>query len=299
MSAINSMKNSKQNYFILLFLAMVWGSSFILMKRGLEVFSYTQVAAIRLFIAFLALSLFLRDAFKKVKKKHIIPIVITGLFGNGIPAFLFTKAQTHLASSFVGILNALTPFFTLLLGIFFFKSHASKTNIFGIALGLAGAYVLASSNLTKAAIEISLYTWMIITATIFYAISVNVIKRYLSDLDSSSIAALAFLCTGPFAGVYILNTNFITLLQTEQGLNAFLYILILALVGTAFAVVIFNNLIRNSSAIFASSVTYLIPIVAIFWGFLDDEEIISSHIIGTITILCGVYLVNRQAKKMV
>ena len=126
------MDKSIRNYLILLFLAVIWGSSFILMKRGLEVFSYTQVSTLRLFIAFLSLLPFVVRAFKRVEKKHWGAIIITAFLGNGIPAFLFTKAQTHLDSSFVGILNSLTPLFTLILGIYFFKSNPSKINIIGI-----------------------------------------------------------------------------------------------------------------------------------------------------------------------
>ena len=116
------------NWSIIIFLAFIWGSSFILMKRGLEVYSYTQVAALRLFIAFISLIPFLLKAVKIVQKKHLLAIVIMAFFGNGIPAFLFTKAQTQLDSSLVGILNSLVPLFTLLLGIYFFRTKPSKTD---------------------------------------------------------------------------------------------------------------------------------------------------------------------------
>ena len=289
------MDKSIRNYLILLFLAVIWGSSFILMKRGLEVFSYTQVSTLRLFITFLSLLPFVVRAFKRVEKKHWGAIIITAFLGNGIPAFLFTKAQTHLDSSFVGILNSLTPLFTLFLGVYFFKSNPSKINIIGIVIGLSGALILTFSDI-GGAISINHYALFVILATIFYAISVNVIRKYLSDLDAISISALAFLFLGPASGIYVFSTDFVNLLFTNGGKTAFIYIVILAVIGTSLAVVIFNKLVKDSSAIFASSVTYLIPIVALLWGVLDRENITIYHLAGVTVILSGVYLVNKKAQ---
>ena len=287
------MKTEFRNYLLLLFLAIVWGSSFILMKRGLEVFTYTQVATLRLFIAFLSLLPFIVRAFKKVAKKHWPAIIITAFLGNGIPAFLFTKAQTHLESSFVGILNSLTPLFTLLFGIYFFKSKPRKINIIGIIVGLSGAVILFSYDIGDV-ILFNYYTLFVIFATLCYAISVNVIRKYLRDLDAISISVLAFLFLGPASGIYFFSSDFMPLLFSESGIKALIYITILAVVGTSFAVVIFNKLIKDSSAIFAASVTYLIPLLAIFWGLIDGENILFSHLLGTTIILCGVYLVNKR-----
>ena len=288
------MEKSIKNYVVLILLAVIWGSSFILMKRGLDVYSYTQVAALRLFIAFLSLTPFLLRAVKVVQKKHIIPIVVMALFGNGIPAFLFTKAQTQLDSSLVGILNSLVPLFTLLLGVYFFKTKPTKTNIVGIIIGLCGAVFLTYSTIAEG-VEINNYVFLVILATVMYAISINVIKKYLQDLDALSISSLAFLVIGPVSAVYIFNTDFLALSVTERGVEALLYIALLAVVGTSLAVVIFNQLISRSSAIFASSVTYLIPIVAIFWGVFDGEKVTIIHLLSVVIILSGVYLVNKKS----
>ena len=290
------MKKSIKNYITLFFLATIWGSSFILMKKGLLVFSDTQVAALRLFIAFLSLTPFLFQAFKKVNKKHILPIFIMAFFGNGIPAFLFTKAQTELDSSLVGILNSLVPLFTLLLGVYFFKSKPSKINILGVLLGLCGAVFLALF-VAGNGIEINNYVLLVVLATVMYAISINVIKKYLQNIDALSVTALAFVIIGPLSALYIFSTDFLTLVQTEEGIEALLYITLLAIVGTSAAVVIFNKLIIRSSAIFASSVTYLIPIIAILWGVFDGENITMHHILAVIIILSGVYLVNKKSIK--
>ena len=288
------MEKSIKNYVVLVLLAIIWGSSFILMKRGLDVYSYTQVAALRLFIAFLSLTPFLLKAVKVVKKKHFLPIVVMALFGNGIPAFLFTKAQTQLDSSLVGILNSLVPLFTLLLGIYFFRTRPTKTNIVGIVIGLCGAVFLTYVTM-DGGVEINNYVYLVVLATVMYAISINVIKKYLYDLDALSVSTLAFLIIGPFSAVYIFNTDFLALSKSSEGIEALLYIVLLAVVGTSLAVVMFNQLISRSSAIFASSVTYLIPIIAIFWGIFDGEKVTLTHLLSVVIILGGVYLVNKKS----
>jgi drug/metabolite transporter (DMT)-like permease len=285
---------SVKNYLTLLFLAIIWGSSFILMKRGLEVFDFMQVATLRIFIAFLSLIPFLPKAFKNVKRKHYLPIIIMALLGNGIPAFLFTKAQTQLDSSLVGILNSLVPLFTLLLGVYFFRTKPTTTNIAGIIIGLFGAVFLTYSTM-GGGVEIDDYVFLVILATVMYAISINVIKKYLQDLDALSISSLAFLMIGPFSAIYIFNTDFLVLSASSAGVEALLYIVLLAVAGTSLAVVIFNQLISRSSAIFASSVTYLIPIVAIFWGIFDGEKVTLIHLLSVVIILSGVYLVNKKS----
>jgi len=282
-----------KNYLILFSLALIWGSSFILMKRGLEEYSDFQVAALRLFIAFLSLTPFIYQAFKKLKKKYIFPLFISGVIGNGVPAFLFTKAQTSLESSFVGILNSLTPVFTLLLGFFFFKARISNINVFGVLLGFFGAAILYYSEISDF-YNLNVDVLLVIIACLFYGFSINIIKKYLKELDSLHIAALSFLYVGPFAAYYIFNTDFINIVNTDSGFYSLIYIIILAILGTSISVVLFNKLIKESSAIFASSVTYLIPIVAIFWGWIENESIRNEHFLGVIIILFGVYLVNKK-----
>jgi len=265
------------------------------MKRGLEVFDFMQVASLRIVIAFLSLIPFLPKAFRNVEKKHLLPITIMAILGNGIPAFLFTKAQTHLDSSLVGILNAIVPLFTLILGVYFFKSKPSKANIIGIMIGLFGAVFLTVNNLSSGVV-LNIYVLLVVLATVFYAISVNVIKKYLHDLNASSITALAFLIIGPFAIIHLFTTDFTNQLSSHvDGYMALGYIALLSVLGTSLAVIIFNKLISRSSAIFASSVTYLIPVVAIFWGVFDGEKITAYHLIGMFIILSGVYLVNKKS----
>ena len=282
-----------RNYLILFFLSLVWGSSFILMKKALHSFSYDQVAALRIFIAFISLTPFIYQAFRHVKQKHFIPLIFVGFFGNGFPAFLFAKAQTYLDSSVVGILNSFVPLFTLLLGVCFFNKKLNKINFIGILLGLFGAILLMCFT-SNQEILINQYVVLVVVATIMYATSVNIIDTYLKDLNPLHITTFSFLIIAPFSLIYIDFSDVFLISSSEKGIISLLYISILAVLGTSLAVVIFNQLVKNSNAIFASSVTYLIPIIAIFWGIIDGEQISFTHLILVIVILSGIYLVNKK-----
>tara|TARA_B100001115_G_scaffold120670_1_gene90095 strand:+ start:808 stop:1677 length:870 start_codon:yes stop_codon:yes gene_type:complete len=285
--------NNVANWSIMILLAFIWGSSFILMKRGLDVFSYEQVADLRMGLAWLSLLPFVWSQLKKTPTHFWIPLAVVGLFGNGIPAFLFTKAQTQLDSSLTGILNALVPLFTLLIAVFIFKTKVKGYNILGILIGLAGAIWLVSGD--GVVIENVHYAWFVVVATICYAISLNTIKNYLDKMNPIHITGLAFFFAGPPTLIHLFCTDFLEIMnKQEKAWNALGYIFILAVVGTSLAVAIFNKLVARTTAIFASSVTYLIPIFAIMWGVIDGEKIALQQIFGTAIIFAGIYLVNKQ-----
>ena len=263
------------------------------MKRGLEVFSYTQVADLRMGLAWLSLLPFVWSQLKKIPTHLWIPLVVVGLFGNGIPAFLFTKAQTQLDSSLTGILNALVPLFTLLIAVFVFKTKVKGYNILGVLIGLTGAIWLVAGD--GVVMKNAHYAWFVVVATICYAISLNTIKNYLGELNPIHITGLAFFFVGPPTLIHLFSTDFLEIMNTqEKAWSALGYIFILAVIGTSMAVAIFNKLVARTTAIFASSVTYLIPIFAIMWGVIDGEHIALQHILGTAIIFAGIYLVNKQ-----
>ncbi len=288
---------------ILLFLAIIWGTSFILIKRGLydsdgnAIYSDVQVAALRMFMAFLCLLPIAIKHLRELVGKHWKGLLISGLFGNGIPAFLFATAQTQLDSSFTGMLNALVPLFTVVLALLFFKARIRWYNGIGIIIGLGGAIGLLTTGGIETLGTDLRYAALVIAATICYAISVNVIKHHLAEVNPIVITSIAFAYIGPPIGIYLLTSNFTEVLTTnEHGWSALGYLAILAVVGTALAVVVFNYLVKMTNQIFASSVTYLIPIVAIFWGVLDGEIVSWWHALWMSIILGGVYLVNKSAK---
>jgi len=280
---------------LLLILSTVWGSSFILMKRGLDAFSFEQVAALRLFLAFIFLAILGRKFYTAIPKDKLWSLFLTGIIGNGIPAFLFTKSETFLDSGIVGILNVLTPLFTLFIGLFFFKMKVKLVNYLGIVIGLSGTIYLLLPDIQKLNEKVLLYSLMVIGATVCYGLSTHIIKSHLHNLSSVQVTTLAFTFIGPCAGVYLFSGDFIEVMQTHPKAWASLgYTAILAIIGSAICVIIFNKLIKMTGALFATSCTYIIPIVAILWGVLDNEVITSHHISGFLIILGGVYLVNKR-----
>lgn len=280
----------------LLFLSFIWGSSFILMKKGLRTFSPYQVGALRIFISFIAFLPFGIKNLKKITKKNIYSLLIVGIVGSTIPAFLFTKAQTNVDSALAGMLNSTTPLFTLIIGLLFYKSTAKLINAIGILLGLIGAFGLIgfSVNGDNLLDNINYYGLFIVVATICYGLNVNEVRYKIKGLTGLELTSIAFMLVGPFVGIYLLFSDFSSALSSNYFLSDLAYVSILAVVGTVFALAIFNTLVLHTSALFGASVTYIIPIFAIMWGIFDGENITIWQFLWIGLIFIGVYLVNKQ-----
>jgi drug/metabolite transporter (DMT)-like permease len=289
------------NWIILIVLALTWGSSFILMKRGMDVYSSDEVAALRILIAFLFLSPLIFRHVKKDLLKHWKAFAGMGVLGNFIPAFLFTKAETGISSSLTGMLNSLTPLFTLLLGVLLYKMKTRLVNALGILIGFIGAIGLLTVGKTSDVDNNLLFGFYVVLATICYALSVNIIKKNLGEVNSVTATVWAMMFIGPMAGIYLFGfTDFTSKLGSHPlAFQSLGYVSILAIFGTALSVIIFNVLIRNTNALFASSVTYLIPVVAMGWGIFDGENVQLLHFVWIGLILLGVYLVNKRAAQVV
>jgi len=280
---------------ILLLLAFVWGSSFILMKIGLKSFSPEQAGALRILLASLALLPLSIRNLKKLQKKDLKSLLIAGFIGSFFPAFLFMKAETQINSSLAGMLNSLTPVFTLLVGMLFHQTVFRRVQGLGLLFGLAGAggLILAGNGFQLG--TVNSYAFYIVLATCFYAISINQIKAKLTHLNGIQVTSLSFLFIGPVALVYLLTTNFESVLSNPSWPVHLLALAALGIIGTAMAMLLMNSLIRYSSAVAASSVTYVIPIFAILWGVLDGEKVTLLHLACMGLILSGVYLISRKA----
>jgi len=298
MGKIN-LSNKAWQWLTLIFLSFIWGSSFILMKKGLRSYSHDQVAAFRIFISFIAFLPFGIKYFKKVTKENILALIVVGFVGSTIPAFMFTLAQTHLESSLAGVLNSITPLFALIIGLIFYKSKARLINALGIFLGLLGALglIIYSADGTFLFGDINYYGFFVVIATICYGINVNHVKYKIKDLNGIQLTSLAFMFVGPFAGIYLLFTDFSQAAASESALLDLFFVATLAIVGTVMALVIFNTLIQHTSALFGASVTYLIPIFAIMWGLFDGEKLSLLQFLFMGLIFTGVYLVNKQKRK--
>lgn len=292
----DSSKNPLQAWILLILVALTWGTSFILIKKSLGTFSVTEVAAGRLFLA----SLFFVPIM--IKTRNQIPldrfpfILVSALMGYVIPAFLFAKAGTRLNSSLSGMLNSLSPLCTLVLGVLFFAQPRRPMQIAGIILGLLGSLLLILSNLTGAINVADPYAFLILSATLMYGVNINTIAFRLSHLPALTMTAWTFVFIGPISLIALFTTDFFTKVTAPENLQPSLYLLALGVVGSGLASVLFNRVVQLASGLFASSVTYLIPIVAIGWGILDGERISFQQYLGMGVILTGIYLVNRRVK---
>jgi drug/metabolite transporter (DMT)-like permease len=284
------------SWFILILLALVWGSSFILMKRGLDAFDSDVVAALRISIAFLFLSPMLFRYYRIDLKKYLKGLLIMGVFGNLIPAFLFTAAETQISSSLAGMLNALVPLFTVIVAFVWFRKKPSSRKIAGVIVGFISANCLILFEKGDYLFRNFSYGFLVLLATICYAVSVNAVRKYLYDLDSVKATVWAFTFTGPVSLIYLFGfSNFTVQLSASPVAAASLgYVSILAIVGTALSVILYNVLIKSAGVLFASSCTYLIPVVAILWGLADGESVNAAQILSIIAIIMSVYLINRE-----
>jgi drug/metabolite transporter (DMT)-like permease len=284
------MQEDYKRWAFLIFLSLIWGSSFILMKRGLESFSSVQVGALRVSIAALTLFVFGFKHLRIISKKNIFQLFLAGLFGNFMPAFLFAKAQSQLDSGITGILNSLVPLFTVIIGIYLFKIKVKSAQVTGIIIGLVGSLILILKGAEVNTDTNYYYALFVVAASLSYAINSNLLKKYLSQEKALSISI--FLIP---ALIILFSSGFFEEYTFQKAQNeSLMYIAVLAIIGTAISVAIFNQLIKISSPVFASSVTYLIPIIAVSWAVFDGESLHWVQVLGTGIILSGVYMVNRM-----
>ena len=286
-------------WFLLVFLSLVWGSSFILIKRGLEAFTPMQVGALRMVMAGIVLLPFGLVQLRRVQREHFKYILFVGVIGNAIPAVLFSKAEQHLNSSVAGALNALQPLFTLLIGVLAFGLVIRKKQYMGVAFGFAGAFLLALRGSASGNTTDNLqYGSMVAFATVLYAVSVNIIRSRLQGVRAVQITSISLPAVALPSLIYLLSSDFVHRLQTvPEAPSSFGYIAILGVVGTALAVSLFNKLIQMRGLMMATSIPYTLPLVATFWGLLDNEPIGVVQIVGMAAILGGVYMINMYAGK--
>jgi drug/metabolite transporter (DMT)-like permease len=275
-------------------LALVWGSSFILIKKGLVGLTPLQLGSLRILFAALFLVLIGFKSISKIPSFKWKYIALTSLFGTFIPAYLFAIAQTEIDSSVSSILNSLTPLNTLILGAVFFGLHFKRTQIIGIVIGLAGSALLILNGAMHHPEQNYWYAILVLIASICYALNVNLIKKYLHDLSPLSITTGNFMVLSLPALAVLFASGFFDVVQQEQVQQSVLYIIVLGVVGTGIANILFFKLIQMSSPVFATSVTYLIPVVAFCWGLLDQEMLTTVQFLGAFIVLIGVYL---SAKK--
>lgn len=281
---------------LLIVLALIWGTSFILIKQGLKVFAPDEVGALRVSAA----ALFLLPAallkVRELKRKHFSKLFLAGMMGIFIPAFLFAVAQTNMDSSIAGILNTLTPIFTMMVGAVLFGLRFRRLAVIGIILGFGGTFMLMLSRSGGRVEGVNLYALLVIMACILYGANLNFIKFKIADVGSLAITSVSLMLIGPLALIYLFAfTGFTDKFSTHEGAwTAFGFVVLLGMMSTAIATFLFNQLVKISTPLFTSSVTYVMPLVAVMWGVLDGEKLYAGHYIGMVAIIGGVYLANRK-----
>lgn len=293
------MPNKSLKWIYLFVLSIIWGSSFILIKKGLVGLDPLQLGALRILFSATVLLLFGWKSLKKIKKSDWKWIGITGILGTGLPVFLFAFAETEIDSAVVGILNSSVPLLAFIFGILLFGAQFIQRQFIGVLLGLvgAGALIYIGAQINEG--QNYWYASLVIIAASFYALNVNIIKRHLQEVPAIAIAAGNFVFLIIPAAIILAISGFFDLpFTTDATLQQSIgYIVILSIFGTALAKVMFNKLVQMSNPVFASSVTYLMPIISVMWGLLDGEAFTMLQFIATLIILVGVYIGNSARKK--
>jgi drug/metabolite transporter (DMT)-like permease len=278
----------------MLSLALVWGSSFILMKKSLMAFTFVQLAAIRVFFAFIVLLPVIIRHFNKLNRDNVKSIALVGYAGIFFPAFLFALAQTHISSALSGMLNSFSTLFALIVGIVFYHNKPLPNQYFGIFIGLLGAIALITGGDFSSIFGVNSYAFFVLIATFGYGINANEVRFRLPKMNGIQITALSFLLIGPTAGIVLFFTDLGQAWQSPFFWQSLLAVCTLSAFGSVISLFVYNNLIHQTSALFATSVTYIIPIFAIIWGVFDGEVINPIQLAGIVIVLLGVYMVNRK-----
>ncbi len=292
------MPNKHLKWLFLILLSLVWGSSFILIKKGLVGLTALQVGSLRTVFAALFLVLVGFRSLKHIKGKQWKWIAFSGFFGTFFPAYLFSYAETEIDSAVVSILNSTTPLLSMLLGIFLFEAVFVMRKFVGVIIGLAGTVALILSGAAVNPNQNYWYSLLVILASLFYGMNANVIKKHLQTIPALAITTGNFMVILIPALAVLATTGFFsaaTLTAPDVPLSL-LYIAILGVVGTGAALIMFNKLIQISDPVFSTSVTYIVPIVAIGWGALDGENFTFFQLFSGLVILLGVVIVNTSRK---
>jgi drug/metabolite transporter (DMT)-like permease len=287
------MTEKQLRWFYLILLSLIWGSSFILMKKALIGLSPVQVGALRIIIAGIVLVTISYKNLGTITKKQWPYLLISSFSGTFFPAFLFVYAIRHIDSSIASLLNSLTPLNTFILGVILFGAPFINKQFLGILLGLVGAGFLIFKGAQINPDQNYYYALLILLATAGYGLNINIVKRYLQELKPITITLSNFVISFIPASIILWASDFSLQESDPAAKQSLFYVLLLAIACTAFANVIFYKLVSISSPVFTSSVTYLIPLVAVIFGILDGEKISVFQLIAASIIFLGIYLSNK------
>jgi len=283
-------------WFYLISLSLIWGSSFILIKKALIGLEADQLGSLRIIFSSIIIILIAWKRLSKITRLEWKWITISAFLGSFFPAFLFAFAEKEIDSAVASIINSIVPLNTVIIGMVLFNIRSTKRQIIGVLIGLAGTYMLIMSGIKLNPDQNYLYSGFVILCSFLYALNVNIIKKYLQHLSALTITVGHFaVIIIPAVIVFCFSDFDVNSLRNQETIDSIIYVLILAVFGTALAKILFNKLIKISSPVFASSVTYSMLIVSIFWGLVDGEKFSIYQLIATIIIILGVLLTNKKS----
>ena len=283
-------------WFYLISLSLIWGSSFILIKKALVGLEADQLGSLRIIFSSIIIILIAWKRLSKINRLEWKWITISAFLGSFFPAFLFAFAEKEIDSAVASIINSIVPLNTVVIGLVLFNIRSTKRQIIGVLIGLAGTYMLIMSGIKLNPDQNYLYSGFVILCSFLYALNVNIIKKYLQHLSALTITVGHFaVIIIPAVIVFCFSDFDVNSLRNQETIDSIIYVFILAVFGTALAKILFNKLIKISSPVFASSVTYSMLIVSIFWGLVDGEKFSIYQLIATIIIILGVLLTNKKS----
>lgn len=291
------MNDDSKKWVYLILLSLVWGSSFILIKKALLGFTPLQLGGLRIVFASLVLFLFGYRSVRTIGSRDWKWIIAAGLLSCFFPPFLFALAQTEIDSGVTSIFNSVVPLLTTGVGIIAFGAVVTKRQILGVAIGLLGTVALVVAGMEFKPDRNYAYAIFILISALGYAFNINIIKKHLAHLSPLAVTTGSFGVAFLPALILVSFSGFFSEFESNEAMHtAVWYLLVLAIIGTSIANIFFNKLIYLSSPIFAASVTYLIPLVAVLWALWDGETINGYQLLGGVIILFGVWLVNRRKR---
>ncbi len=295
-----TIQNKALAWFLLGLLSCIWGSSYIIMKKGLNFFYPQEIVTVRIFVAAVSLLPFSLFQLRKLTIRHYTILFLVGMLGTLVPMLCFTQAQIHINSGVHGVLNSLTPVFVLLVGIVVFRRKALKNEIWGAVLGILGAGLLMVVESRGFAGKFNYYLLLSLLGSFLYGNTTHLIDHYLKELSSTTIVSVSLLLAGIFAGVYLFGqSDIVYRVQRQAGAyKALAYIVFAGVVNLGLANILLTALVKMTSPVFTSTEALLAPIVALGFGVLDGEHLVWEHYLGIAAVLMGVYFINRPANNL-
>jgi len=289
------MNADKEKWILLIVLTLIWGSSFILIKKSLEHFNPFQVGALRVLIAGIILMPLAISKYKLFPKKHIKWLILAALTGNFIPMFLFPIAETEISSSIAGIINSMMPIFVIIVGALVWKFETTKQQIIGVCISFTGVCLLAFGGGDGTELKLIPIVLLLI-ATLCYAISTTTVKSKLMELSSTILSAFVFSFVLFFPSLIALSLTgfFSEFTFSKDVMTGLMFVGLLSVFGTGLAMTLNYRLLKVSTPLFASTVTLLMPIVAIIWGILDGEKLTVMQFVGASIIIAGLIFLRTK-----